>query len=114
MAPEVYNAGEPYGLSADVFSFSILLWCLLAGQSYPYTSVHLNAEQSVRLVAAGRLRPRKLARLNEYPEISDLLENCWAQDPAMRPEMQDVLEKLLEIRDDVEEKIAVEAAICFM
>lgn len=114
MAPEVYKGDVPYGAAADTFSFGILLWCLVAGQSFPYSEHHITAAQAVKLVASGKLRPRKLKRLEDEPGLMLLMQECWQQNPSLRLKMDAVLDILISIRESVQEKIGVEGAFCFM
>lgn len=107
MAPEVINCVQPYGTPADVFSFGVLLWCLMSGESYPYEAEFLTPEQVVHAVARGDLRPRRLPRLiDEAPELHDVMQLCWAHDPRERPTMTNVLDSLLAIREDMAQRLA--------
>lgn len=108
MAPEVVDCVQPYGPPADVFSFGVLLWCLMAGETYPYEAEYITPEQAAHAVARGDLRPRRLTRLVENaPKIDDLIHLCLAQDPRERPPMRNVLDSLLLIRDDIEQRRVV-------
>ncbi len=109
MAPEVINCTSPYNTSADVYSFGILLWCLLAGETYPFEADFLTPEQAARAVARGTLRPRRLALVDaNCPQVSDLMQLCWAQNPNERPTMTNILDSLLAIREDIVKQNAKE------
>jgi len=88
MAPEVALA-EPYNLSADLYSYAILLWEVLTlRKAFTYMTLEDHREQVV---------------LNgERPELTDsttmiwsdglthLMETCWHPDPFERPTARDV------------------------
>lgn len=104
MAPEIYNYEAPYDAKADVFSFGIVLWCLCSGDSYPYESEYITPEQAASSVSRSKLRPRRLSRVdNSNPQLADLMQLCWTQDPRERPTMTNVLDSLLAIRDEIVE-----------
>lgn len=104
MAPEVYNATNEtkYGEPADVYSFGVLLWCLVAAEKYPYTDYYVTAEHAAKKAALNELRPKKLKRLKPGQEIMELIESCWAHDPDSRPKMVEIIEKLNYISKYVE------------
>ncbi|KAF1788760.1 Protein kinase, ATP binding site [Phytophthora cactorum] len=80
MAPEVIRH-EPYSSKADVYSFGIVLWELLA-RDQPFrglTPIQANAS------SAARQTPQK---------IGELIEHCWHHDPARRPDFGAILEAL--------------------
>ena len=51
-------------------------------------------------VATG-FRPSKPEKMD--PELYDLIEWCWKQDPNERPQMKDVMECLIAIKANMEE-----------
>lgn len=104
MAPEVIRGDVPYGTPVDVFSFGVTLWCLLAGDVYPYSSVYLEPEQVAKRVARNELRPRHLSRLDNEPDLGLLMKLCWAHQPNERPTMTNVLHALVAIREDMNAK----------
>lgn len=79
MAPEVIR-GREYTEKADVFSFGIILWEIATRQP-PYRN--LTAVQVGMQVAHQKLRP-SIPR-NTPKEFSDLMQECWDQDPDNRP-----------------------------
>jgi len=91
MAPEVVNS-IPYNLSADVFSFGVILW-VITSCSIPYQgwTVKMYKEK----VAGKGLRPT----INESwrKEISNLIKSCWAQDSRKRPSFEEVMEHLQKV-----------------
>lgn len=82
MAPEV-SLRKPYNLSADVYSFSLVLWELLALQRV-FANMTLE-DLNNRVIDKGE-RPQILGRWPD--EVQDLLIQAWADDPFRRPSMK--------------------------
>ncbi|KAK4530831.1 hypothetical protein CCYA_CCYA05G1688 [Cyanidiococcus yangmingshanensis] len=87
LAPEVM-AGESYTDKADVYSYGIVLWELLAAKR-PFEN--LMPIQLMYKVYAQNARPP----LGEvYAEFQPLLSQCWERDPLMRPDFGTILDLL--------------------
>ena len=84
MAPEV-SLKQPYNLSADVYSFSLVLWELLSLQK---VFGHLSIEAHTKRVVHDQERPRISNRWS--PQLQSLLKYCWAHDMRDRPTMKHV------------------------
>ena len=104
-APEVLDDPEAFDRPADVFAFGITMWelfsrCDLYAGSPPY-AVALGVQN-------GSLRP-SLDALSETvtPNVVDLMEACWAQEPKARPSFVDIVQVLTDARSDVEVTIPV-------
>jgi serine/threonine protein kinase len=96
IAPEVFEDrdagdGPPYGLPADVYSFSVLLYLLFSRDDRPKLEggkVIRTARQLVMQVGQG-------ARYERSPEIPEyywgLITRCWAHVPMDRPTFEAIL-----------------------
>jgi serine/threonine protein kinase len=82
MAPEV-ALGKPYGREADVFSFSILLWEMLA-LDWAFNGYDTK-EYFLRVCA----RNERLSIPKSWPVIiRTILAEAWDKDPQKRPNMK--------------------------
>jgi serine/threonine protein kinase len=79
MAPEVAQV-IPYGCSADVYSYGIVVWEMMTLK--PAYNGYTRAKHFKEVIVEGK-RP-KLPRSWPYVE-RNLLERCWAPKPADRP-----------------------------
>jgi len=88
MAPEIVRH-QPYGASADVYSYGIILWELLSHKMpwYDITPV-----QAAVAVAVEHRRPQLPPATP--PPIAQLVEACWANDPLDRPSFDEILNSL--------------------
>lgn len=84
MAPEVVRC-LPYGFSADVFSFGILFWQVMALET-PYAD--FDTDQHFEKVVVKGKRPRRIHSLSKL--LHHMMEDCWSADPAQRPSFKQV------------------------
>ncbi|KAJ7974080.1 putative Protein kinase [Quillaja saponaria] len=95
MAPEVINH-QPYDQKADIFSFSIVLWELVAAK-VPYdTMTPLQAALGVRQ----GLRP-ELPR-DAHPKLLELMQRCWVAIPDDRPSFSEIIVELENLLQEVQ------------
>ncbi|XP_049881550.1 dual serine/threonine and tyrosine protein kinase-like [Pectinophora gossypiella] len=102
MAPELL-AGE-YDAAVDVYAFGILFWYVCAGNVKLPSAFEMfqNKEQLWSKVKRG-LRPERLPHFSD--ECWEIMESCWASEPAQRALLGDIqprLERLLQqaLRED--------------
>jgi serine/threonine protein kinase len=84
MSPEVAQS-EPYNLSADVYSFGLLLWqtCSL---DLPYDG--MNRQDHSELVVYGNERPQLDSSWSTPLRI--LMKRSWEPEPLVRPSMDSI------------------------
>ena len=88
VAPEV-SLSEPYSLTADIYSFSVLFWELL---SLEKAFGELSSEEHKERVIKGSDR---LPFDKEWPlSVTYLLGACWDADPFKRPSARDCCKAL--------------------
>ena len=84
MAPEVARS-EPYNLTADVYSFGLLLW-QVCSMDLPYDG--MNRQDHSELVVYGDERPPLDASWSTPLRI--LMKRAWEPDPSVRPSMDSI------------------------
>ena len=96
MAPEVAKRGY-YNNKADVYSFGIMLWELVAF-TRPYD--RMNREEFYEKVVYGGLRPEISKKFPN--DLSNLIKSCWDIDPQVRPSFHSIHFALAEmLRNEV-------------
>ena len=88
MAPEV-ALSQPYHLSADVYSFAILLWEVL---SLDKAFGKMSTEQHRAYVVEGDRRPKLSLQWSAL--LQQLLAACWNPEPHLRPTMKQIYKSL--------------------
>lgn len=84
MSPEVARC-EPYNLTADVYSFGLLLWQVCSLQ-LPYDG--MNRQDHSELVVHGNERPPLDSAWSTPLRI--LMKRAWEPDPLARPSMDSI------------------------
>lgn len=88
MAPEV-GLKQPYGLKADVYSWSMLFWYIMALE--PPMGLY-TPKMFVERVFARGYRP---ATMDKWPPgVSSLMKLCWSEHQNERPDFDEVKELL--------------------
>jgi serine/threonine protein kinase len=84
MSPEVARC-EPYNLTADVYSFGLLLW-QVCSLMLPYDG--MNRQDHSELVVYGNERPPLDSSWSTPLRI--LMKRAWEPDPSVRPSMESI------------------------
>lgn len=90
MAPEVAKS-QPYNLSADVYSYGMLLWHVFANEP-PF--ITYSCKMHDELVVHKGYRPSVDPK---WPAtFGDLMKGCWSNNPSKRPDFSYITELLAE------------------
>ena len=88
MAPELFRAREASEV-VDVFSFGVLLWECFTGR------VPWDEYTQLQVIFAVTVEDRRLALPEEMPPfLSELIAECWTEDPGARPHFRDILARI--------------------
>ncbi|KAI8982825.1 hypothetical protein BD414DRAFT_419360 [Trametes punicea] len=96
-APELWHPHPKYNHKVDVFSCAMVYWEILQwhnpNKKYPWEGMNEHAIYDA--VGAKKQRPSVSGLRKQWcPEIVDLVERMWQQDPQDRPAMSEVVEEL--------------------
>jgi serine/threonine protein kinase len=101
-APEAYS-GASYSTQSDVYSFGIVLWelvtrCIVGHYIQPFSEFsNIRFEfQLVIQVSKDAIRPS--LHPDTPPPLAQLIQDCWAQDPSLRPQIHDVASQLEQLK----------------
>uniref|UniRef100_A0A7S3Y7Z5 Protein kinase domain-containing protein n=1 Tax=Heterosigma akashiwo TaxID=2829 RepID=A0A7S3Y7Z5_HETAK len=87
MAPELL-ANKAFNKKVDVYAFAVLLWEIME-EAIPFSQCE--PQEIMKVVGAGERPPLG----NWYsPELRQLIQQCWADDPAERPDFDEILDTL--------------------
>ena len=88
MAPEV-ALQKPYNEKVDIYSFGIILWEMISGET-PFEGY--SPEYFIQNVAHGGERPplTPLFARNVPYRLIKLLQSCWDANPAQRPDCKTI------------------------
>ncbi|KAK4285664.1 hypothetical protein QN277_002333 [Acacia crassicarpa] len=90
MAPELLNgSSNKVSEKVDVFSFGIVLWEILTGEE-PYANMHYGA--IIGGIVNNTLRPTIPSYCDN--EWRQLMEQCWAPNPSVRPSFTEIARRL--------------------
>jgi hypothetical protein len=89
MAPEVLQA-ESYDIRADTYSFALVIWAMLTGETRPYKSI--GQKNMVTMVVQQHYREQIPAYTPE--NLENMIKNCWDPIPSNRPFFADILQTL--------------------
>ncbi|TBU35504.1 hypothetical protein BD311DRAFT_734731 [Dichomitus squalens] len=100
-APELWHPAPKYNHKVDVFSCAMVYWEILQwhvkDKKFPWEGMNEHAIYDA--VGAKKQRPSVAGLRKQWcPEIVDLIEHMWAQDPADRPTMSEVVQEVERIK----------------
>jgi len=93
------KARSDYNFKVDVFSYGIVVWCILTRKT-PYAE--LNSLQKIQQTVLGESRPQMPEPVSKVWEA--MITRCWAHDPRKRPNFEDIVyfwQHVLTSRNDV-------------
>lgn len=97
MAPEVLS-NQPYSLEADIYSFGIVMWEILA-REVPYNNIN---PMTIPIRVVKGERPNISQIPSTCPSsLKDLIRLCWDQNPSKRPNFHKILD-IVESIDQVQ------------
>ena len=91
MAPEVLE-NEPYSEKADVYSYGIVLWEILARE--PPFATYKPLQIAQKVVKEGERPPESKIPKDCPPELIVIMKACWDQDPNKRPPFELIIQAL--------------------
>lgn len=89
-SPEV-SCHNPYGAPSDCYSFSIISWEILS-MKVPFGDI--NTTEYLQRVVEGGERPPVEDKVEWPREFRQLLEECWDENPNLRPNMKQIVERM--------------------
>ena len=93
MAPEVVQC-KNYGLSADVYSYSIVFWEVFSSQKEPaYPKMDLNQHFEQVVLKHKRPNKKRISKLLSK-QLEMMMVNMWDPNPLERPNFKSICEQL--------------------
>ena len=97
MAPEVLQSDKNYSHKADVYSFGIVMWEIMAREP-PFKT--FRPHEIMAAVCNNNARPDMNKLPNDCPQqYKTIMERCWDQDPMNRPDFNIVVQALRKIEN---------------
>ena len=88
MAPELFSATPQPTLASDVYAFGMTLYEVVT-QTLPFEE---QSDYTIAYAIMTGLRPHRPTLVSD--ELWKLLLDCWDEDPAVRPTMEQVIRRL--------------------
>jgi serine/threonine protein kinase len=100
MAPELFTQVAHYTPSVDVYSFGLILYEVVVGDSVLSSP---ESQRSTYLLLGQGLRPEIPSSVSEG--VRDLISRCWSRDSESRPSFRDILEDLQRLNFEIVEGV---------
>ncbi|KAI8355345.1 kinase-like domain-containing protein [Mortierella sp. GBAus27b] len=95
-APEFWTANPRYTEKVDVYACGLIFWEILSWAELGYPYHNFTEHQLYEAVRDKEVRP-PMDRLRKYPKsLLILIQDMWRKDPARRPSMSHVVDRLAE------------------
>jgi tRNA A-37 threonylcarbamoyl transferase component Bud32 len=91
MSPEALGKNPRIDKSADIYSFAILMWEVMTEQQ-PFSEYEWHSDIEMHVKEGKRLGIEPSNNIDAA--LVKLIEDCWHQDPASRPPITSVVERL--------------------
>lgn len=93
-APEILLGNSNYSPKVDVYSYSIL--CVeIFNKTVPYKENRLSSRELINNIINNNYRPNILNKHTWPPKLIEMVENCWQENPDMRPNFNEIINMLL-------------------
>lgn len=110
IAPEVFVGDGTYTTALDVYSFAIVLWEIVY-ERRPFSEI---SNFEIPDAVVGGQRP-PMEDSSSMPQLANLINQCWAQNPRLRPKFPQVVKMLQDVMDAAiwnTQKKKTEQALC--
>eukprot|EP00727_Mastigamoeba_balamuthi_P013184 m51a1_g8489 putative serine threonine kinase (1235) ;mRNA; f:551113-558982 len=84
-----------FSTKSDVYAFGVMMWEMVT-RDLPYKDMN---PVLVAARVAENLRPEVGPEFDKVQPLRELMEQCWDQSPAIRPEFTDILMSLMKARE---------------
>jgi hypothetical protein len=91
MAPETFGVDPRFTLSADIYSFGLLMWEVMTGLDAFSEKKYMWQSKIEKFVLSGKRMP---IPEEMDPRLASIIEQCWGQDPTKRPSITHVIQLL--------------------
>ncbi|EKX37066.1 hypothetical protein GUITHDRAFT_58783, partial [Guillardia theta CCMP2712] len=91
MAPEIFRGEGQYTAAVDVYSFSLVMWYIFAGE-HPFCNI--DGHSVACISAENDMRPEVLYRMRIPRELQGMMRRSWAGKGKERPRAAELLEEV--------------------
>ncbi|KAL7722025.1 Serine-threonine protein kinase [Entamoeba marina] len=99
LAPEIFTTSR-FVLQSDIYSFGIVVWEMIA-RDKPFGDCKFLSEIENRIKAGER--PQFTSKMNTDLFLSELVKQCWDEDPLQRPTTSEIREVLFKVKSSCKE-----------